>query len=196
MIAISGLCVFVCLQWRREQDFDLQLLEQAVQGEERPVEHKERQRSRSDEWLTVSSTPMRELDLEPLDYQLDLSKEASVTMCFCFMEKRCIYSNVPVSCVHISVQNIPPPAAVDKPVLPDIDSALQEQERIITMSYALASEASLKSKQVAASPPVNSPTSLPQPPPPPPLPPPTPVAVSTAQSAPPPLSNGFHYTFV
>ncbi len=34
-------------------------------------------------------------------------------------------------------------------MLPDIDSALQEQERIITMSYALASEASLKSKQVA-----------------------------------------------
>ncbi len=51
--------------------------------------------------------------------------------------------------MHISVQNIPPPAAVDKLVLPDIDSALQEQERIITMSYALASEASLKSKQVA-----------------------------------------------
>lgn len=44
---------------------------------------------------------------------------------------------------------MPPPAAVDKPVLPGIDSALQEQERIITMSYALASEASLKSKQVA-----------------------------------------------
>lgn len=60
-----------------------------------------------------------------------------------------VYSNVPVSCVHISVQNIPPPATVDKPVLPDIDSVLQEQERIITMSYALASEASLKSKQVA-----------------------------------------------
>lgn len=29
-----------------------------------------------------------------------------------------------------------------------LDSALQEQERIITMSYALASEASLKSKLV------------------------------------------------
>lgn len=53
----------------------MQLLERAVQGEERPAEHKERQRSHSDEWLTMSSTPMRELDLEPLDYQLDLSKE-------------------------------------------------------------------------------------------------------------------------
>lgn len=44
---------------------------------------------------------------------------------------------------------MPSTAAVDKPVLSDVDSALQEKERIITMSYALASEASLKSKQVA-----------------------------------------------
>ncbi|XP_016128706.1 pleckstrin homology domain-containing family A member 7-like [Sinocyclocheilus grahami] len=200
--------------WRREQDFDLQLLEQAVQGEERPVEHKERQRSRSDEWLTLSSTPMRELDLEPLDYQLDLSKELAKPQKVAIPERYVdMDPEEPLSPQEMearhrkveriksilaksSVQNIPPPAAVDKPVLPDIDSALQEQERIITMSYALASEASLKSKQVAASPPVNSPTSLPQPPPPPPLPPPAPVAVSTAQSAPPPLSNGFHYTFV
>uniref|UniRef100_A0A673N8P4 Pleckstrin homology domain-containing family A member 7-like n=1 Tax=Sinocyclocheilus rhinocerous TaxID=307959 RepID=A0A673N8P4_9TELE len=177
----SRLCVFVCLQWRREQDFDLQLLEQAVQGEERPVEHRERQRSRSDEWLTLSSTPMRELDLEPLDYQLDLSKELAKPQKVAIPERYVdMDPEEPLSPQEMearhrkveriksilaksSVQNIPPPAAVDKPVLPDIDSALQEQERIITMSYALASEASLKSKQV---------------------------------SAPPPLSNGFHYTFV
>nr|XP_021333489.1 pleckstrin homology domain-containing family A member 7 isoform X4 [Danio rerio] len=200
--------------WRREQDFDLQLLERAVQGEERPVEHKERQRSHSDEWLTLSSTPMRELDLEPLDYQLDLSKELSKPQKVTIPERYVdMDPEEPLSPQEMearhrkveriksilaksSVQNIPPPAAVDKPVVPDIDSALQEQERIITMSYALASEASLKSKQVAASPPVNSPTSLPPPPPPPPLPPSAPVSVSAAPSAPPPLSNGIHYTFV
>ncbi|XP_056124732.1 pleckstrin homology domain-containing family A member 7 isoform X6 [Rhinichthys klamathensis goyatoka] len=154
--------------WRREQDFDLQLLERAVQGEERPVEHKERQRSHSDEWLTLSSTPMRELDLEPLDYQLDLSKELSKPQKVAIPERYVdMDPEEPLSPQEMearhrkveriksilaksSVQNIPPPAAVDKPVLPDIDSALQEQERIITMSYALASEASLKSKQVAA----------------------------------------------
>uniref|UniRef100_A0A673N8Q8 Pleckstrin homology domain-containing family A member 7-like n=1 Tax=Sinocyclocheilus rhinocerous TaxID=307959 RepID=A0A673N8Q8_9TELE len=153
--------------WRREQDFDLQLLEQAVQGEERPVEHRERQRSRSDEWLTLSSTPMRELDLEPLDYQLDLSKELAKPQKVAIPERYVdMDPEEPLSPQEMearhrkveriksilaksSVQNIPPPAAVDKPVLPDIDSALQEQERIITMSYALASEASLKSKQVA-----------------------------------------------
>ncbi|XP_077084487.1 pleckstrin homology domain-containing family A member 7 isoform X10 [Siphateles boraxobius] len=154
--------------WRREQDFDLQLLERAVQGEERPVEHKERQRSHSDEWLTLSSTPMRELDLEPLDYQLDLSKELSKPQKVAIPERYVdMDPEEPLSPQEMearhrkveriksilaksSVQNIPPPAAVDKPVLPDIDSALQQQERIITMSYALASEASLKSKQVAA----------------------------------------------
>ncbi|XP_073764589.1 pleckstrin homology domain-containing family A member 7 isoform X18 [Danio rerio] len=153
--------------WRREQDFDLQLLERAVMGEERPVEHKERQRSHSDEWLTLSSTPMRELDLEPLDYQLDLSKELSKPQKVTIPERYVdMDPEEPLSPQEMearhrkveriksilaksSVQNIPPPAAVDKPVVPDIDSALQEQERIITMSYALASEASLKSKQVA-----------------------------------------------
>ena len=80
------------VQWKREQDFDLQLLERAVQGEEaqgvrsvqgeeRPPEHKERPRSHSDEWLTFRSTtatpPTHEVDLEPLDYDLDLNKEVN-----------------------------------------------------------------------------------------------------------------------
>lgn len=49
------------------------------------------------------------------------------------------------------MQNLVSAAPADKPDsgLMALDSALQEQERIITMSYALASEASLKSKLVA-----------------------------------------------
>ncbi|XP_051500815.1 pleckstrin homology domain-containing family A member 7-like isoform X4 [Myxocyprinus asiaticus] len=153
--------------WRREQEFDMQLLEQAVQGEERPAEHTERQRSHSDEWLTLSSKP-RELDLEPLDYQLDLSKELSKPQKVAIPERyvdlepeeplspqemearHCKVERIKSILAKSSVQNMPPPVAVDKPVLSDLDSALHEQERIITMSYALASEASLKSKQVAA----------------------------------------------
>ena len=53
----------------------------SVQGEERPPEHKERPRSHSDEWLTFRSTtatpPTHEVDLEPLDYDLDLNKEVN-----------------------------------------------------------------------------------------------------------------------
>lgn len=49
------------------------------------------------------------------------------------------------------MQNLASTVPVDKPEvgLVALDSALQEQERIITMSYTLASEASLKSKLVA-----------------------------------------------
>ncbi|XP_028258310.1 pleckstrin homology domain-containing family A member 7 isoform X6 [Parambassis ranga] len=171
--------------WKREQEFDLQLLERAVQGEEaqgvrsvqgeeRPPEHKERPRSHSDEWLTFRSmatpTPTHEVDLEPLDYDLDLGKELSKPQKVLIPE-RYVDSEPeePLSPQEVeerhrkveriksilaksSVQNITPTVTVEKPEvgLVALDSALQEQERIITMSYALASEASLKSKLVAA----------------------------------------------
>ncbi|KAK2853985.1 hypothetical protein Q5P01_006646 [Channa striata] len=171
--------------WKREQEFDLQLLERAVQGEEaqtvrsvqgeeRPPEHKERPRSHSDEWLTfgsmATSPPTHEADLEALDYDLDLNKELSKPQKVLIPE-RYVDSEPeePLSPQEVeerhrkveriktilaksSVQNLTPAVTVDKPDvgLVALDSALQEQERIITMSYALASEASLKSKLVTA----------------------------------------------
>ncbi|XP_042369456.1 pleckstrin homology domain-containing family A member 7 isoform X3 [Plectropomus leopardus] len=219
--------------WKREQEFDLQLLERAVQGEEaqgvrsvqgeeRPPEHKERPRSHSDEWLTLRSTattpPTHEIDLEPLDYDLDLNKELSKPQKVLIPE-RYVDSEPeePLSPQEVedrhrkveriksilaksSVQNLAP-VTMDKPEvgLVALDSALHEQERIITMSYALASEASLKSKLVTVPPQANIPT----PPSPPPLPPPPPPPLPPAPPVPPvslappsPLSNGIHYTFV
>uniref|UniRef100_A0A672P8E0 Pleckstrin homology domain containing A7 n=1 Tax=Sinocyclocheilus grahami TaxID=75366 RepID=A0A672P8E0_SINGR len=146
----------------RERKRTLSQGEWQASSSQRPVEHKERQRSHSDEWLTLSSTPMRELDLEPLDYQLDLSKELAKPQKVAIPERYVdLDPEEPLSpqemeTRHRKVEQIKSILAksrywqiIDKPVLPDIDSALQEQERIITMSYALASEASLKSKQVA-----------------------------------------------
>uniref|UniRef100_A0A7N6AM13 Pleckstrin homology domain-containing family A member 7 n=1 Tax=Anabas testudineus TaxID=64144 RepID=A0A7N6AM13_ANATE len=145
--------------WKREQEFDLQLLERA------------RPRSHSDEWLTfrsVTTTPTLEVDAEPLDYDLDLNKELSKPQKVLIPE-RYVDSEPeePLSPQEVeerhrkveriksilaksSVQNLVPTVSVDKQDvgLVAIDSALQEQERIITMSYALASEASLKSKLV------------------------------------------------
>lgn len=53
--------------------------------EERPVAEgqsdegwnpvKERGRIQSDEWVTVTATRIREVDVEPLDYDLDISRE-------------------------------------------------------------------------------------------------------------------------
>ncbi|XP_061607105.1 pleckstrin homology domain-containing family A member 7 isoform X7 [Phyllopteryx taeniolatus] len=170
--------------WRREQEFDLQLLERAVQGEEaqavrsvqgeeRPPEHKERPRSHSDDWLTFTSetgTPPTHDGLETEDYDADLIKELSKPEKMLIPER---YVNLepeePLSAQEMedrhrkveriksilaksSVQNLAPALCADKSEvsLLGLNSVLQEQERIITMSYMLASEASLKSKQVAA----------------------------------------------
>ncbi|XP_072236743.1 pleckstrin homology domain-containing family A member 7 isoform X4 [Leuresthes tenuis] len=211
--------------WKREQEFDLQLLERAVQGEEaqavrsvqgeeRPPEHKERPRSHSDEWLTFHSMtttpPSHEVDLEPLDYDLDLNKELSKPQKVLIPERYVDpepeeplspqeveerhrkVERIKTILAKSSVQNIAPAVSAEKPEvgLVALDSALQEQERIITMSYALASEASLKSKLVTVPPQVN----MPSPPPPPPLPPPPLPPVSVAPPS--PLNNGIHYTFV
>uniref|UniRef100_A0A8C6SDF7 Pleckstrin homology domain containing, family A member 7b n=1 Tax=Neogobius melanostomus TaxID=47308 RepID=A0A8C6SDF7_9GOBI len=139
--------------WKREQDFDLQLLERAVQGEE----------------SVSTTTPTQEVDLEPLQYDLDLSKELSMPQKV-WIPERYVESEpeealspeeveerhrkverIKSILAKSSVQNLAPAVSVDKPDLglETLDSALQEQERIITMSYALASEASLKSKMVA-----------------------------------------------
>uniref|UniRef100_A0A8C6SFD3 Pleckstrin homology domain containing, family A member 7b n=1 Tax=Neogobius melanostomus TaxID=47308 RepID=A0A8C6SFD3_9GOBI len=123
-------------------------------SQERPPEHKERPRSHSDEWLTFRSTttPTQEVDLEPLQYDLDLSKELSMPQKVWIPERYVesepeeALSPEEVEERHRKVERIK-----NKPDLglETLDSALQEQERIITMSYALASEASLKSKMVA-----------------------------------------------
>lgn len=73
---------------------------------------------------------------------------------FHIINNECIifgHFGVLILCVRDSVQNLASAVPVDKPEVGVValDSALQEQERIITMSYALASEASLKSKLVA-----------------------------------------------
>ncbi|XP_077443590.1 pleckstrin homology domain-containing family A member 7 isoform X4 [Stigmatopora argus] len=170
--------------WRREQEFDLQLLERAVQGEEaqsvrsvqgeeRPPEHKERPRSHSDDWLTFSSatrTPTTHDGLETSDYDADLIKELSTPEKVLIPERYVdLEPEEPLSPEEMedrhrkveriksilaksSVQNLAPALCADKSEVSQLglDSVLQEQERIITMSYMLASEASLKSKRVTA----------------------------------------------
>lgn len=55
----------ICHQWKREQEFDLQLLERAVRPEEKEENH----------WLKVDPVSVTEEDLEPQHYNLDISKE-------------------------------------------------------------------------------------------------------------------------
>ncbi|XP_051005221.1 pleckstrin homology domain-containing family A member 7 isoform X3 [Acomys russatus] len=144
--------------WKREQEFDLQLLERAAQGDRKDKE---------DGWLKVQATPVMELDLEPQDYDLDISRELSKPEKVSIPERYVEQDpEEPPSLEELQaryqkaekIRNILArssmcnlqPTGQDRNSLADLDSQLQEQERIINISYALASEASQRSKQVAA----------------------------------------------
>ncbi|XP_068947204.1 pleckstrin homology domain-containing family A member 7 isoform X1 [Petaurus breviceps papuanus] len=173
--------------WKREQDFDLQLLERAMQGGEKD----------EDGWLKVQATPVTEMDLEPQDYDVDINRELSKPDKVSIPE-RYVDSEPeePLSLEELearfrkaekirslltrsSMHNLQPLTTQDKHRSADLDSQLQEQERIFHISHTLASEASQRSKQVAAQQSALLSKGLPSP--------------SVPQ---PPLSNGFHYTFV
>nr|XP_023419055.1 pleckstrin homology domain-containing family A member 7 isoform X1 [Cavia porcellus]XP_023419056.1 pleckstrin homology domain-containing family A member 7 isoform X1 [Cavia porcellus] len=178
--------------WKREQDFDLQLLERAMQGERKDKE--------DNGWLKVQAMPVTELDLEPQDYDVDISRELSKPEKVSIPERYVeLDPEEPPSLEELqaryrkaekirsiltrsSMCNLQPSAAQDRNSLADLDSQLQEQERIINISYALASEASQRSKQVAAQQLALLPLKAP---------------LSSRTVPPyPPLSNGLHYTFV
>ncbi|XP_024902141.1 pleckstrin homology domain-containing family A member 7 isoform X2 [Pteropus alecto] len=145
--------------WKREQDFDLQLLDRAMQGGRKDKEE--------NGWLKVQAMPVTELDLEPQDYDLDISRELSKPEKVPIPERYVeLDPEEPPSLEELqaryrkaekirnilarsSMCNLQPASGQDRNSVADLDSQLQEQERIINISYALASEASQRSKQVA-----------------------------------------------
>ncbi|XP_030416341.1 pleckstrin homology domain-containing family A member 7 isoform X2 [Gopherus evgoodei] len=175
--------------WKREQEFDLQLLERTIRGEEK----------NENDRLKIQPVPVTEMDLEPQDYNLDISRELSKPEKVAIPERYVdLDPEEPLSSEELAARhrnaekikniltrsskhNLQPAVAQDKHNSVDLDSQLQEQERIITISYALASEASQRSKEVAAHQ-LTYPSK----------------ALSPSVPQPPhsPLSNGFHYTFV
>ncbi|XP_029952022.1 pleckstrin homology domain-containing family A member 7-like isoform X2 [Salarias fasciatus] len=137
------------------------------QSDEGRDQVKERLRIHSDGWVTATATALRvqEVDVEPLDFDLDISRELATPEKISIAE-RYVESEPeePLSpeeqeersrrtqrikslLARSSVQNLQPAAPLD---FSELDSALQQQERIINVSQALASEASQKSKLVAA----------------------------------------------
>ncbi|CAN9498934.1 unnamed protein product [Ophioblennius macclurei] len=128
---------------------------------------KERPRILSDGWIaaTATATCVREVDVEPLEYDLDISRElatpqkVSIPERYVEMEPEELLSpeeqeersrraqRIKNLLAKSSVQNLQSSAPVD---FSELDSALQQQKRIMSVSHALASEASRKSKLVAA----------------------------------------------
>uniref|UniRef100_A0A674AMP7 Pleckstrin homology domain containing, family A member 7a n=1 Tax=Salmo trutta TaxID=8032 RepID=A0A674AMP7_SALTR len=113
---------------------------------------KERERIQSDEWLTVMATPMRGTDMEPLDYDLDLSRELSKPQKVPISE-RYVESDPgePLSQEQMEERQHRNTHLLSGVAVPldftDLDLAMQQQKRIMNVSHALASEASIKSKQ-------------------------------------------------
>ncbi|XP_077177749.1 pleckstrin homology domain-containing family A member 7 isoform X2 [Paroedura picta] len=144
--------------WKREQEFDLQLLERAVRPEEKEENN----------WLKVDPVLVTEEDIEPQQYNLDISKELSKPEKVAIPERYVeLEPEEPLTPEELaarhrkaekikniltksSMHNLQLPVSQDKHNSANLDSQLQEQERIITISYALASEASQRSKEVAA----------------------------------------------
>ncbi|XP_020658597.3 pleckstrin homology domain-containing family A member 7 isoform X3 [Pogona vitticeps] len=172
--------------WKREQEFDLQLLERTVRTEQKE----------ENSWLRIEPVRVMEGDLEPQDYNLDISRELSkpekvaIPERYVDLEPEEPLTPEELAARHRKAEKIKniltrssmhnlQPIAQDNHNSANLDSQLQEQERIINISYALASEASQRSKEVAA-PQLTYPSKAPSP--------------SVPQT--PPLSNGFHYTFV
>uniref|UniRef100_UPI003AAA513C pleckstrin homology domain-containing family A member 7-like n=1 Tax=Centroberyx gerrardi TaxID=166262 RepID=UPI003AAA513C len=151
-------------------DFQEERLGAEGQSDEGRSQVKERGRIQSDEWVTVTATRIREVDLEPLDYDLDISRELSKPRKVPIPE-RYVESDPeePLSPEEVeersrraeriknllaksSVQNIQPSSGLKAPLdFSELDSALQQQEKIMSVSHVLASEASRKSKLVAGS---------------------------------------------
>ncbi|XP_070620374.1 pleckstrin homology domain-containing family A member 7 isoform X11 [Erythrolamprus reginae] len=143
--------------WKREQEFDMQLLERAMCTEQKM----------GDNWLKIDSVAATDTNLEPEDYKLDISKELSkpdkvaIPERYIDMDPEDPLTPEELEARHrkaekirhlltrSSVHNLQPPIQ-DKYISSNVDSQLHEQERMITISYALASEASQRSKEVAA----------------------------------------------
>ncbi|XP_053741337.1 pleckstrin homology domain-containing family A member 7-like isoform X2 [Synchiropus splendidus] len=117
----------------------------------------ERARYRSPDW--VSATVVREVDVEPLDYDLDISRELSRPPKVPIPE-RYIESDPdePLSPEEqeererrtLRIQNLLAKSSLQSVDVSELDSVLQQHKRIMSVSHALASEASFKSKLMAA----------------------------------------------
>ncbi|KAM8939666.1 pleckstrin homology domain-containing family A member 7 [Pelodytes ibericus] len=147
--------------WKREQEFDFQLLERAARGAE------DRNHDGGD-WMMVKAVHVTELDLEPEEYDLDISKELATPDKVSIPERYIdLEPEEPLSTEELearyrqvekiknllarsSVHNLQTSLYPEEQGPADLGFQREAQERMITISYALASEASQRSKQVAA----------------------------------------------
>ncbi|XP_065139162.1 pleckstrin homology domain-containing family A member 7 isoform X9 [Paramisgurnus dabryanus] len=143
-----------------EKQIYLQRPKHTVRGEEK-------QRPVSDEWLTVRARPLEEQDMQSVDLEFDIIRELSTPQKVPIPkrlldmeldedlsqeEKEARSRNVAKikSLLARSSESTSQSTDVEQVDFNDLDDALQQQERIMSVPRALALEASIKRKQVTA----------------------------------------------
>ncbi|XP_067246655.1 pleckstrin homology domain-containing family A member 7 isoform X4 [Chanodichthys erythropterus] len=128
----------------------------------------ESQRPASDEWLTVEARPMSEPELETVDFEFDLTRELSTPQKV-LIPKRLMdvesdedltpedkearsrtVAKIKSLLSKSSGKFMPQSVDAEQVDFTELDSALRQQERIMSVPRALATEASIKRKQVTA----------------------------------------------
>ncbi|XP_048023925.1 pleckstrin homology domain-containing family A member 7 isoform X5 [Megalobrama amblycephala] len=128
----------------------------------------ESQRPASDEWLTVEARPMSEQELETVDFEFDLTRELSTPQKV-LIPKRLMdvesdedltpedkearsrtVAKIKSLLSKSSGKFMPQSVDAEQIDFSELDSALRQQERIMSVPRALATEASIKRKQVTA----------------------------------------------
>lgn len=138
-----------------------------LQRPKHTVRGEEKQRPVSDEWLTVRTRPLEEQDMQSVDLEFDIIRELSTPQKVPIPkrlldmeldedlsqeEKEARSRNVAKikSLLARSSESTSQSTDVEQVDFNDLDDALQQQERIMSVPRALALEASIKRKQVTA----------------------------------------------
>ncbi|XDV28704.1 hypothetical protein PO909_031924 [Leuciscus waleckii] len=122
------------------------------------------QRPASDEWLTVEARPMSEQELEHVDFEFDLTQELSTPQKVPIPkrlmdvesdeeltpEEKEVRSRTVAKIKSLLSKSSSKSMDAEQIDFTELDNALHHQERIMSVPRALASEASIKRKQVIA----------------------------------------------
>ncbi|CAM4583514.1 unnamed protein product [Leuciscus chuanchicus] len=122
------------------------------------------QRPASDEWLTVEARPMSEQELEHVDFEFDLTQELSTPQKVPIPkrlmdvesdeeltpEEKEVRSRTVAKIKSLLSKSSSKSMDAEQIDFTELDNALHHQERIMSVPRALATEASIKRKQVIA----------------------------------------------
>uniref|UniRef100_A0A673HRB6 Pleckstrin homology domain-containing family A member 7-like n=1 Tax=Sinocyclocheilus rhinocerous TaxID=307959 RepID=A0A673HRB6_9TELE len=135
-----------------------------VSSDPGPALYDESQRLGSDEWLTVEARPMNAQELEPVNFEFDLTRELCTPQKVSIPERlmdvaldedlspkeKETRSRTVAKIKSLLSKSSVKSMDAEQTNFSELDEELQQQERIMSVHRALATEASIKRKQITA----------------------------------------------